>query len=68
MIKKVLLLAVVLALQSCLVTTHRVKKIEISKIKNLGASPRGMNGKILLKIRSKPRGIKPSGGIKTTRE
>ena len=33
-------------------------------IKNLGASPRGMNWRILLKLRGKPRGIKPSGGIK----
>jgi hypothetical protein len=32
-IKKILLLSAILALQSCLVTTHRVKKIETSKLK-----------------------------------
>jgi len=34
------------------------------KIKNLGASTRGMNERKFLKIRGKPREIKPSGGIK----
>lgn len=42
-----------------LIITNKIKN-EKQKFKILGASPRGMNWKIFLKIRGKPWGIKPS--------